>query len=337
MASNRIALDVMGGDDAPEAPLRGALLACSPDATGACLKVERVLLVGPRERIEQRLAELGGNPGFAIEDADQVIGMGESPATALRSKPNSSIARGMQAVRGGAAGAFVGMGNTGATVGAATLSLGTLPGVRRPGIAVTLDLTGHPITLLDMGANISPKAQHLYQYGVMGGAYMRACLAIAEPRIGLLNIGEEASKGTDLLKESHALLAEGVFPFVGNIEGGDIFEAKADVVVTDGFTGNIVLKLLEGFAGFMLQLVLSELKRHAVRWSEEALISLRRNIDYAEYGGAHLLGVAGTVIIGHGRSDAAAVANALKLAARAMDAGVNAGIVAGLAESKTTG
>ena len=146
MASNRIALDVMGGDDAPEAPLRGALLACSPDATGACLKVERVLLVGPRERIEQRLAELGGNPGFAIEDADQVIGMGESPATALRSKPNSSIARGMQAVRGGAAGAFVGMGNTGATVGAATLSLGTLPGVRRPGIAVTLDLTGHPIT-----------------------------------------------------------------------------------------------------------------------------------------------------------------------------------------------
>jgi glycerol-3-phosphate acyltransferase PlsX len=336
MAGNRIALDVMGGDDAPDAPLRGALLACSrgADATGPSLPAERVLLVGPRQLIERRLAELGGDPGFGIEDADQVIGMGESPATALRAKPNSSIARGMLAVHREAAGAFVGMGNTGATVGAATLSLGTLPGVRRPGIAVTLDLTGQPVTLLDMGANISPKPQHLYQYGVMGAAYMRACLGQPEPRIGLLNIGEEASKGTDLLKESHGLLAAGRFPFVGNIEGGDIFEAKADVVVTDGFTGNIVLKLLEGFAGFMLSLVLSELKRHAVRWSEEALHSLRRNIDYAEYGGAHLLGVAGTVIIGHGRSDAAAVANALNLAARAMDGGVNDAIVAGLSDGK---
>jgi len=334
MESKRIALDVMGGDNAPGAMLEGAVLAC--DAQGSTrLAPERVLLVGDESVIRKGLEALGNKAGFSIQHASQVIEMGESPAQALRGKPDSSIAGCVGAVRQGAAGALVSMGNTGAVVGAATIGLKTLEGVKRPGIAVTLDLTGHPVTLLDMGANIAPKPQHLYQYGVMGSVYMHACVNTAQPRVGLLNIGEEAGKGTDLLKATHELMTAGSLRFAGNIEGGDIFHDKVEVVVTDGFTGNVVLKLLENFAAFMMMLVLRELKAHDVQWSDQALAHVRKNIDYSEYGGALLLGVAGTVVIGHGRSDAAAVANALGLAARTMDAGVNEEIVKGLARTAT--
>lgn len=329
MSATRIALDVMGGDSAPEAVLQGALRAIS-DKAKTPVEAERLLLVGDEARIASRLEELGGNPGFAIQHASQVIEMHESPAQALRGKPDSSIGGCVKAVKTGQAGALVSMGNTGAVVGASTLGLGTLPGVRRPGIAVTLDLTGHPATIIDMGANIAPKANHLLQYAQMGSIYMRNCLGTPKPRVGLLNIGEESSKGTELLKEANALLAQSDLDFVGNVEGTDIFLDKTDVVVADGFTGNVVLKLLEGFSGFMLQLVLTELQRHEVKWGAEALTNVRRNIDYAEYGGALLLGVNGIVVIGHGKSDASAVANACGLSARAMDANVNEHIVAGL-------
>jgi len=329
MQKTRIALDAMGGDQAPDAVLAGTLLACDP-LGGLRIAPERVLLVGDRERIEPRLAELGGDPGVEILHASQVIGMHEHPATALRAKRDSSISRCVQAVAEGAAGGLISMGNTGAVVGASTLGLGTLPGVRRPGIAVTLDLTGQPVTLIDMGANIVPKPQHLYQYGVMGAVYMRDCLGTAKPRVALLNIGEESSKGTEVLREAHALLEESSLEFVGNIEGGDLFQGIADVVVSDGFTGNVVLKLMEGFAGFMLGLVLRELKAHDVTWGPEALARVERNIDYSAYGGALLLGVSGIVVIGHGRSGAQAVANAISLAARTLDAGVNEDIVRGL-------
>ncbi len=328
-AERRIALDVMGGDAAPEAALRGALRACSAEAERA-LSAQRLLLVGDEERIRAALEELGGDPGFAVQHASQVIEMGESPAQALRAKPDSSIARCVLAVREKQAGAVVSMGNTGAVVGASTLGLGTLEGIKRPGIAVTLDLTGHPVTLLDMGANISPKPLHLLQYARMGATYVSDCLGMKNPRLALLNIGEESSKGTELLKETHALLADSELNFVGNVEGTDVFLDKADVVVADGFTGNVVLKLLEGFSGFMLQLILTELRQHDVQWSAAALSNVRRNIDYAEYGGALLLGVAGVVVIGHGKSDDAAFANALEGAARALDADVNAHIVAGV-------
>jgi glycerol-3-phosphate acyltransferase PlsX len=259
-----------------------------------------------------------------------VIGMAESPAAALRAKPDSSIAVCVGAVKRGGAGAIVSMGNTGAVVGAATLGLGTLEGVRRPAIAVTLELTGKPVTMLDMGANVAPKSSDLAQYGAMGAIYMQSVLGVAKPRVGLLNIGEEASKGTDLLKEAHVALSESALSFVGNVESNEIFSSVADVVVTDGFTGNVVLKLMEGFSSFMLQLVLQELKSHGAQWSGEALAHVRKNIDYAEYGGALLLGVQGVVIKGHGRSDATAVANACRTAARALDAKVNEHIVAGL-------
>jgi glycerol-3-phosphate acyltransferase PlsX len=329
MHGSRIALDVMGGDMAPDALLSGAHMACDP-LGGLRMAPERIMLVGNQEVIGPWLAE-HGDPGFALEHAPEAIGMEESPSAALRAKPRSSIAVGVQAVRDGSAGAFVSMGNTGAVVGASTIGLGTLEGVRRPGIAVTLELTGNPVTLLDMGANIVPKPQHLAQYGVMGSTYMRDCLAVHEPRVALLNIGTEPSKGTELLKSAHGLLSEAPINFVGNIEGGDIFRGSADVVVTDGFTGNVALKLLEDFSSFMLHLVLSELKQHEVKWGPEALGRVRKQIDYAEYGGALLLGVKGTVVIGHGRSDANAVANALGLAARAMDSGVNDHIIQGFA------
>lgn len=335
MSTSRIALDVMGGDHAPNAILEGAL-----EAVNQGLSAERLLLVGDETVIREGLGRLGEDPGFAVQHASQVIEMGESPSTALRAKPDSSIAVCVGAAKAGAAGAVVSMGNTGAVVGASTLGLGTLPGVKRPGIAVTVELTGTPVTILDMGANIAPKPQHLLQYGLMASIFMRDCLGTENPRIGLLNIGEEKAKGTPLLKESHALL-EGAsggsgIEFVGNIEANDIFRARADVVVTDGFTGNVVLKLLEGFSGFMLELVMRELKAHRVDWTGEALEHLRKRVDYAEYGGALLLGVNGVVVIGHGRSDANAVANAISLAARALDAGVNADIVSGL-EGSTAG
>jgi phosphate acyltransferase len=330
MLSKRIALDVMGGDRAPDSTLRGALEVCSPQRKHR-LEPARILLVGDERAITSGLAQLGGNPGFAIAHASEVIGMAESPATALRSKPDSSINVCVRAVKTHSAGAIVSMGNTGAVVGAATIGLGTLEGVKRPGIAVTLELTGHPVTLLDMGANIAPKPQHLCQYGLMGSIYMRDCLKKDNPRVGLLNIGEESSKGTELLKEAHVLLSQSPLNFTGNLESGAIFRGAADVVVTDGFTGNVVLKLLEEYSGFMLQLVLGELKKHEVKWGAEALTHIKRQIDYAEYGGALLLGVDGTVVKGHGRSDAAAVANALALAARAMDAEVNEHIIQGLA------
>jgi glycerol-3-phosphate acyltransferase PlsX len=327
----RIALDVMGGDDAPGAMVQGAMHACSALGT-LRIAPERILLVGDEARIHAILDESGGNPGFVVRHASQVIDMDESPAQALRAKRDSSIGSATLAVKEGAAGAVVSMGNTGACVGAATLLLGTLEGVRRPGIAITLDLTGNPLTLLDMGANIAPKPEHLLQYGVMGAVYASRCLGTRAPRIGLLNIGEEDSKGTELLKGAHALFSASRTNFVGNVEGGDLFQNVADVVVTDGFTGNVVLKLLEGFSGFMLNLVLGELKGHAAEWAPEALTNVKRSIDYAEYGGALLLGVQGTVVIGHGRSDAVAVANAIGLACRAIDAGIDEHIVSGLRE-----
>ncbi len=330
MTANRIAIDAMGGDNAPEAIVAGALRACSSEGPG--IDPDRLLLVGDRPRLEALLAK--AHLSIEIQHASQVIGMAESPSSALRAKPDSSIGGCVKAVRSGLAGAVVGMGNTGAVVGASTLGLGTLEGVRRPGIAVTMELTGQPVTIVDMGANIAPKPEHLVQYGQMGAVLMQACMQNGpdNPRVGLLNIGSEEGKGTTLLKEAQPLLERAPINFIGNVEAVDIFRNAADVVVTDGFTGNIVLKLLEGFSGFLLGLVMKELSAHKVEWGIDALGKVRKQIDYSEYGGAMLLGVNGSVVIGHGRSDAAAVSNAIGLAARAIDTGVNEAIVRGMAE-----
>lgn len=330
-ASKRIALDVMGGDNAPDCNLDGALAAVQ-----AGIPAERLLLVGDEGAIRAGLEERGASVGeaagsFPIVHAPDVIGMDEKPGVALRAKPQSSIAVATGAVKQGAAGAHVSMGNTGAVVGAATVGLKTLEGVRRPGIAVTIEFTGRPVTVLDMGANVVPKPEHLLHYGHMGAIFTRDVLKSENPRVGLLNIGEEDSKGTDLLREAHGLLASSNLDFIGNVESGDLFKGVCDVVVTDGFTGNVVLKLMEGFAGFMMKLVMDQLKAHDAQWGPEALASVHKQVDYSEYGGALLLGVNGIVVIGHGRSDPNAVSNALNLAARALDADVNGHIVAGLA------
>jgi glycerol-3-phosphate acyltransferase PlsX len=334
MSTVQIALDAMGGDDAPEATLRGALRAVAAGTPGR-IAPERLLLVGDEPRMRSWLAEHGGNPGFALRHASQVIGMGESPAVALRAKKDSSIGGCVAAVKAGECGAIVAMGNTGAAVGAATMGLGTLEGVRRPGIAVTAELSGHPLTLLDMGANVAPQPRDLQQYGVMGSIYARDLCGVEAPRVALLNVGEEEGKGTELHKEAWELLAAagraGQIAWIGNVEGGDLFRNRADVIVCDGFTGNVVLKLIEDFGAFMMELVLQELKLHEASWSREALASLSGKVDYSQYGGALLLGVRGVVVIGHGRSDEVAVANAiLRSAARALDAGVNRHIVEGL-------
>jgi glycerol-3-phosphate acyltransferase PlsX len=334
MAPARIALDVMGGDKAPDAILRGAIAACDPNGRWK-LPRERFLLVGDEAVIRARLAALGGDPGFALLHASQAVGMGESPASALRQKPDSSIAKMIGAAKQGAAGAAVSMGNTGAVVGAATLGLGTLPGVLRPGIAVTIQVTGKPLTVMDMGALLEPKPESLMQFGVMGSVWSKALLGVSEPRVGLLNVGEEEGKGTDTLKAAWKLLQSAPVRFAGNVEGNDLFLDKVDVVVTDGFTGNVVLKLLEEFAGFMVKLTVGELAKSGVQVPMASLGSVKRSIDYSEYGGALLLGVNGIVIIGHGRSDETAVANALALGARALDADVNGKIVAGLEVQKS--
>jgi glycerol-3-phosphate acyltransferase PlsX len=332
MSKKRIALDVMGGDHAPEATLRGVQLALAPGPRQ--VPAERLLLVGDRSTIEAWFARNGGNPGCELRHAAQVIGMGESPSAALRSKPDNSISSSVGAVREGLAGAALSMGNTGACVGAATLGMGTLSGVRRPGIAITMSVRGKPLVLLDMGANVSPKPEHFVQYGLMGRAFAQSCLGIAEPRVGLLNVGEEPGKGSDLCKESFPLLAASGLHFVGNVEGNDLFRERADVIVTDGFTGNVVLKLMEEFAGFMLERVREELEQRGASWAREALGVVRKQFDYAEYGGALLLGVQGIMVVGHGRSDARAIANALWQGGRALDTGVNEAIVASLATAQ---
>ena len=330
---NRIALDAMGGDDAPGAVIAGALAACSPSRSSrhAPLDPRSIVLVGDAAAIARELAARGGDPGFEVLGTTQVIGMDEAPAQALRAKPDSSISRSVELVRKGKAGAFVSMGNTGACVGAATLGLGTLDGVHRPGIFVTLELTGAPMTFADMGANVAPKPEHLVQYGLMGTVLAQGCLGQADPRVGLLNIGEEEGKGTELAKRAHELLAASGQRFLGNVEGNALFDHPVDVVVTDGFTGNVALKLMEGLASHLQKTFGKLLEEQKAPFTREIIGKIRARTDYSEYGGALLLGVKGIVVVGHGRSDAHAVANALHVAWRAMEARINERIVEGLA------
>lgn len=327
--TGRIALDVMGGDYAPDNILKGALLATDPSRDDG-LPAERIVLVGPEALIREALAKHDAQDRFAILDAPDVIGMDEKPGIALRSKPKASIPACMKAIRSKEASAAVSMGNTGAMVGAATLILRTLPGVRRPAIAVTTNFAGKPLTLLDMGANTAPLASDLVEYAIMGAALQEGVIGINNPRVALLNIGEEDQKGTALTKEARALLLDSGLNFVGNIEPDGIFGGSAEVIVTDGFTGNVVLKLMEGFGSFLLGKVVQGVKESGVTLPPEVLGGVMRSVDYSEYGGALLLGVQGVVVIGHGRSDGTAVLNALKVAAQAVDSDVNGKTVAAL-------
>jgi phosphate acyltransferase len=323
----------MGGDHAPREVVQGALRALESDAD------LHVTLVGREEVIA---AELGGayDPKrLAVLHAAEVIDCNESPADALRKKRDSSVVRGMKLVAERQADAFVSAGSTGAAVGAATLILRLIPGVLKAGIAVVWGSRDRYTMLTDVGANVYCKPIHLLHYGTMASVYAERVLGVARPRVALLNIGTEEAKGNDLVKETRELFEHAPFNFIGHVEGNDLFEHRADVVVCEGFVGNVVLKVIEGLSEFLHSSLenLVEPTIGAKTAGAHELVSRFKTIgDYAEVGGAPLLGVNGTVLICHGRSDRRAIGNALKLAARFVRSGALAAMADGLKSHQAT-
>lgn len=325
-----VAVDAVGGDFAPDEVLAGVALALANDAA------VRVVLVGPAEVVE-RFASSHGERVRAVATTE-VIGMDEHPATAVRTRKDSSIVVGCRLVREGEAHAFFSAGSTGAAMAAATLVMGRIKGVLRPAIATVLPTAGPPSVLLDVGANADCKPEHLLQFAHMGVAYAHTVLGVVHPRVALLNIGEEPTKGSMLAQEAHALMAERVAGFIGNLEGRDVLAGKADVIVTDGFTGNVALKLLEGTSKTLLGQVKDAMTSSAVNKAASAVVApalrrLKDRLDPDTYGGAPLLGVQGVCIIGHGSSNARAVANAIHVAAQAGRGGLTDQIAEAVAGS----
>ncbi len=324
MTALPVAVDVMGADRGPAEIIAGAREAAESHGIP-------VLLVGQPDAV-------GDPQGLEVLAASEVVGMDEEPLTAVRRKRDASVVRAAEAVRDGLAGAMVSAGNTGATVASATLRMGRLPGVHRPGIATTLPVPGStPSVLVDSGANTECAAGWLAQWGQMGAVFASRRFRIAEPRVGLLSIGEEETKGTPLVREAHALLAQpgwlSAAPgrFVGNVEGRDVLTDAVDVIVTDGFTGNVVLKTLEGAVKVFADAVVSvmgstEETRQASAVVLPALVPLYRELDPDTYGGAMLLGVDGVCIIGHGQSSARAIRNAVRVAAEMVAADLVGGL-----------
>lgn len=315
----RVCVDAMGGDHAPDAILAGI---------GPALDVDpglHVLLTGPADVIEPFAAAHAGRVEALV--TSQVIEMDEHPAQAVRSKRDSSIVVGCRLVKEGRADAFFSAGSTGAAMAAATLVMGRLTGIARPALAAVFPTTGEPLVFLDVGANADCKPENLLQSAHMGSAYASVVLGRSAPRISLLNIGEEPTKGSQLALEAHELMARGVPGFVGNLEANHLLDGLTDVVVTDGFTGNVVLKLLEGSSRTLLSqvreaLAATTLSKFGALFAKERLTALKRRLDPEAYGGAPLLGVDGVCIIGHGNSSPVAVQAALEVAARAVRGGL---------------
>ncbi len=305
----RIAVDALGGDNAPREVVAGALSA----AEG--LPRDELVLVGKPEAIEPEVGpELPAN--ISLRPSGRAVGMDEEPSATLRAHPDASVAVAAGMVRAGEADAFFSAGNTGATVAASLLRIGRLEGCRRPAIATVLPFPS-PVLLLDAGATVSCRPQDLLNFAILGGVFANSYFGLnGEARVGLINVGEEPGKGNDLAKEAHRLMDESGIRFVGNVEGRDIASGVADVLVTDGFTGNIVLKTAEGVAREILGMVRSAmtgdvLSRLAAGILRPRLIEVRDTVDPEEYGGSFLLGVRAPVVIGHGNSQAAGVENAL--------------------------
>lgn len=308
----RIAVDAMGGDYAPEHPVAGAVLAAREFGAD-------IVLVGQRERVQKALENHPNAPKMELVHADEVIGMDESPATALRRKRGSSIHVAAQLLRDGEVQGLVSAGNTGAVMVTAKLKVGMLTGVDRPALAVVLPTRRGHVVLLDVGANVDPKCQHLVQIAVMGRFLAGMLLDIPDPTIGLLSIGEEAGKGNDLIRDTHAALTASPLNFLGNVESSDIYRGTTDVVVCDGFTGNVVLKTSEAVVETMLHLLRDELtssrrSKLGARLARDSFRNYRKRVDYAEFGGAPLLGIRGLCVICHGRSSAKAIKNGIRVA-----------------------
>jgi glycerol-3-phosphate acyltransferase PlsX len=310
-----IALDAVGSDKAPEPEIRGAILACR------ALPV-RVHLVGPEAELRDQLDEHLENEDLpiSIHNASERIGMDEKAAHAVRTKKDSSMRVGLKLVREGKAAGFVTAGNTGAAMATAKMVLGALPGVDRPALATPMPTSkGNPCVLLDVGANVDCKAYNLEQFAVMGEMYARSILKIRQPRVGLLSIGEEETKGNELTHEAFPLLKALPINFIGNVEGRDIFNGNVDVIVCDGFVGNVALKTSEGIGRFVRDVLRESLTRTVTAQvgallSRKAFNEFRRRLDYTEYGGAPLLGVRGVCIIGHGSSNDNAIYNGIRVA-----------------------
>lgn len=329
----RIAIDAMGGDNAPEAIVQGAIEAVRREFT----QPGEVLLVGRGEEVTRILREHDGQGlGIDIANAEQVVEMCESPVEALRKKRDSSIIKAVRMLNKGGVDALISAGNTGAVVAASTLMLGMLKGIKRPGIGVFFSTLKGPCTLIDVGANIHCKPIQLFQYGWMAANYMKYVLNIENPSVAIINIGEEDEKGTNLLRETHALFENSPLNFRGNIEGQDLFYGKCDVVVCDGFVGNVILKVSEGLGSYLKTSLVDYMHKEAGSetkslW-QKVLQDIISKLDYAEYGGAPLLGVDGTVFISHGRSDARAISNAIRMARISVEQKVNEHITTGLSE-----
>ncbi len=323
-----IAVDVLGGDDAPAVVLAGVDAALAADSD------LKIALTGPEDVVVPFAAQ---RDRVRAVPTTEFIDMGEHPANAVRSKKDSSIVVGCRLVKDGEAAGFFSAGNTGACMAAATLVMGRIAGVSRPAIATVIPAAERPSVLLDVGANADVKPENLVQFGLMGRAYAQVVLGIDEPTVGLLNIGAEPTKGSMLAQEAHVLMAEGVPGFVGNVEGREIAEGSTDVIVTDGFTGNVALKLLEGLAKTLLTQVKNAMTSTPIRSLaasvlKEPLMELKERINPDTYGGAPLLGVRGVCIIGHGSSNPRAVAAGIDVAARAVRGGLTDRIATAVAE-----
>lgn len=321
-----IVLDAMGGDHAPHAVLDGVQRCLERGK----LEADQVILTGPAEVLQRELDRRGrGMASLQIQDAPDVLSGEETPIEALRRKPKNSIAVGIGLVKAGMADAFVSAGSTGVVVATAQVVLRRLAGIRKAGIAVTIHGRRGPVVMVDVGANPQPKPLHLLHYGIMGAAYFKDAFGAEHPRVGLMNIGSEEAKGNPLTKKAAQLLAESPVHFVGNVEGVDLFSGRCDVIVCDGFTGNVLLKVSEGVAEYMVG-AMAELMDEAevsAAKKQQILGALNRQVDYSEYGGALLLGVEGIVTICHGRSEGPAIANAIDFALRAVRTHVNQHIV----------
>jgi glycerol-3-phosphate acyltransferase PlsX len=317
----RIVVDAMGGDNAPHEIVAGALMAAG--GLGC-----ELIVVGDLDAIRKELAGTGEIPGLRVVHAPDVITMDDDPTESVKAKPESSMNVGLKLVRSGEADAFVTAGNTGAAMTAALLGLGRVRGIGRPALATVIPTGEGRLTIfLDMGANADCRPIHLVQFAHMGSGYMQRVYHVESPKVGLLSIGEEDSKGNQLTVETNKILRRSNLDFVGNIEARDLTRGAVDVAVADGFTGNVVLKTIEGMA----ELLFTELRKavELTPWNRAAglvlmseLRKVRRRLDYTEYGGAQLLGVDGVVVIGHGRSNARAMFSAIRAARDAVQNGV---------------
>jgi phosphate acyltransferase len=335
--TGRVVVDAMGSDRAPHPEIDGALAAARDFGV-------RVALVGQPERVEPELRRCGwrrqGDRGIDLVEAAEVIGMGDPVAASVRRKKRSSLRVGAKLVAEGRADGMVSAGNTGAAMATAMMVIGTLPGVDRPALAAVIPTkSGRPTLLLDVGANSDCKPEQMAQFAIMGDAYARSVLGTTRPSVGLMSIGEEEAKGSALTKEAFPLMRElSSLNFVGNVEGRDVFTGEVDVIVTDGFTGNVMLKLSEGLQEAVISLIRRELSASAITkagavLARPAFQRLKKRLDYAEYGGAPLLGVRRIVVVGHGSSNARAVRNAIRIVKEFSERGAGERIERGVAET----